>query len=301
MPVTVAISTARRAWGWTRKVTFRRVLPESWKDLPAARRLKYLTWWTTQSADAPERIARDVLRLPRWVWRSMATAEKGVFLERLAWMEPKPDCERIPFPEIRHKRRTYVFPKPKGENITAIEYAAAEDYYKRLDGGDGEGLLLLAATLWRERDSDGRAALRRGDWRVQMFDKAEVEARAERLRSAPPAMLIQALLYFAGLKMYIHRVYRTWLFEGEEDEEEEEDEPASAKATAGKAGTSGPDFGWWGVYQYVAEVGVFGKVPEVYQTPLHDICVFLVRKRMEAERLQSSLPRKTSESESTEF
>jgi len=290
MPLSVAISTERRAFWWTRRTTFRRAIPEAWTDVqPVSRRRRWLRWWLEHPADAPERVARDALRLPGWAWRAMGSRNREAIVEKFAWTEPKPDCERPALPEMKHRRRTYLFPTPKGENISAIEYAAAEDYYKRLDGGDGEALLLLAATLWRERDSDGRAALRRGDWRVPLFDKAEVEARALRLKDAPPEMLMQALLYFIGLKMYVHRVYRTWLFEGEEEEEEEDNPtPDSSPKREGKRG-SGPDFGWWGVYQYAAEVGAFGTVKEVYQTPFHEVCVFLVRKRMEAEKMQSTL------------
>lgn len=289
MPITVAISTARRAWGWTRRATFRRELPESWKEVSATRRRRWLSWWLESPADAPERIARDALRLPGWAWRAMGSAEKSALLEKFAWTEPKPDCENVWFSSFRWKRRTYYFPTPKGENMTAIEYACAEDYYKALDGGDERSLLLLAATFWRERERDADAGLRRGDERVPLYDKAEVEARADRLANAPAEVTMQALLYFAGLKLYVHRVYRTWLFEDSDGEDDDEEADGSESPRRSQASdTDGPDFGWWGTFQYVAEMRVFGNVREVYQTPFHEVCVFLVRKRMEADRLRSA-------------
>lgn len=287
MPLTVAISTTRRVWWWTRRRTFRRELPVSWKDVPATRRRRWLSWWLNSPADAQRRITRDALRLPGWAWLAMDDAERQTLQDQFTWTQPTAQCDQVPIGEFRHRGQVYCFPTPKGQNMTAIEYAAADDYYKALDGGDEHALFLLAATLWRERDADGAAALRRGDVRVPLFDKAEAEARAERLKDAPPEILMQALLYFAGIKMYMHRVYRTWLFEQDEEEDEEEDDDTPPPTGRG---SDGPDFGWWGAFQWVAEVGLFGAVPQVYQTPIHDVCVFMVRKRIEANRLQSAYP-----------
>lgn len=217
----------------------------------------------------------------------MSASNKQAIVSKFSFTEPKPDCEQIPVAEFEWKGQTYGFPSAKGANITCLEYAVAEDYYKALEGGDEQSLWLLAATLWRECDADRRSTLQRGDPRVPLYDKAEVEARAVDFQGAPMEILLQALLYFVGLKMYVHRVYRTWLFDAPEDDDDEE-EDASPEPPTRQSG--GPDFGWWGVFQYVAEVGLFGKVKEVYQTSFHEVCVFLVRKRMEAEKMQRSLP-----------
>jgi len=82
------------------------------------------------------------------------------------------------------------------------------------------------------------------------------------------------------MKMLIHKMYGAWIFDNDE-EEDEQDETAYAKASAGKAG-KGPNFGWWGIYLDVAESGVFGALEKVYQTSIHDICIFLVKKRADA-------------------
>lgn len=288
MPLTVAISTTRRVWWWTRRATFRRELPESWKDVPATRRRRWLSWWLDYPADAQKRITRDALRLPGWAWRAMGDAERQALQDQFRWTQPTAQCTEVPIEQVRHKGRTYCFPTAKGQNMTAIEYAAAEDYYKAVDEGDERSLLLLAATLWRERDADHAAALRRGDVRVPLFDKAEAEDRAERLKDAPPEMLIQALLYFVGLKVYMHRVYRTWLFESNDDDDDEQEEDDSPATPNARPPSDGPDFGLWGAFQWVAEVGVFGVVKEVYQTPIHEVFVFMVRKRIEAERMKSA-------------
>jgi len=140
-------------------------------------------------------------------------------------------------------------------------------------------LLRLSACLWREEDYNEKEALKRGDERVPLHSKEEVEARVIRMATVPTEVLLQALTWWIGMKMLINGMYGAWLFE--QDEEDEEDEPASAEATAGKAG-KGPNFGWWGIFLDVAESGVFGPLAQVYQTSIHDVCIFLVKKRAEA-------------------
>lgn len=223
----------------------------------------------------------------------MGSESKAAIFDKFGWTEPTAQCERVALPEMRHDGRLYCFPTAKGENTTCIEYACADDYYKRIEAGDTEAILLLAATLWRERDYDKAATLRRGDVRTPLFDKAEVEARAKRLQGASPLMPTLALLYFMGLKMYVHRVYKGWIFE-ESDADEDEDEE---REEGQQSGGGGPDFGWWGVFQWVAEVGVFGTEPEVRQKPFHELCVFLVRKRMESDRVQSVSTQRSGEAE----
>ena len=131
--------------------------------------------------------------------------------------------------------------------------------------------------------------LKRGDDRVLIHSQAEVEARVIRMTGAPQEVHIQALMWWIGMKMLVNRMYGKWLFEGDEDEDEEEDTPDYAKATSGEA--KGPNFGWWGIFLDVAESGVFGPLEKVYQASIHDICIFLVKKRAEANRSpESSTP-----------
>lgn len=231
---------------------------------------------------AQRAMVRDLLgKVPGRIRHRLSGFDFASLAMNLSWTEATPQCDSVPIPNFSHRGRSYVLPSRHGENLTCLEYAIADEYYKAFTDGDAGALALLVATLCREEDPDAEAALRRGDKRVPLHDKAEIVARAERLRDAPHEMQLQALLYFGGMKTYMHRVYGKWLFEQPEEEEEDSGIEASKKPR-------GPDFGWWGMLQQVAEGRVFGNIKDVYQASLHEVCVYLVRKRLQEEQAQTA-------------
>jgi hypothetical protein len=236
-------------------------------------------------------MVRDLL--PRWARKAISDLDFAGLTLLLDWIQAEPDCSQVPIPTWIHKGITYHFPTAKGESVSSIEYALADDYYKQFVDGDATALPLLVATIVREHDSDEASALRRDDTRVPLHSKAEVAKRAQALQSAPTELHLQALLYFGGLKAYIHRVYGNWLFE--QDEDEDGDDDTERERQTAKPATGGPDFGWWGIFQAVAESGAFGAIDKVYQTCIHDVCIFLVRKRAESQQTPSQSPEKMPE------
>lgn len=239
---------------------------------------------------AKRAMVRDML--PRWVRQQISDLDFSGLTMLLDWMQVEPDCEDIPIKTFVHKGVTYHFPAPKGQNVCCLEYALADDTYTKFVDGAADNLPQLVATIIRESDTDKAGALKRNDKRVALYSKSEAEERSHRQRKLPPEYTVQALLYFGGLKAYIHRVYGSWLFEASEDDEGDEDAPKESKASRG------PDFGWWGMFQQVAEAGVFGNLQQVYQTSIHDVCIFLVRKRIEADSVNAnSSPKPTQEEE----
>src|SRR5690606_26772363 len=138
----------------------------------------------------------------------------------------------------------------------------------------------------REENPDTAAALRRGDKRTLLNSREEAEARAERLAGLEPYLQFAVLLYFAGLKEYIYKTYKAWLFEDDDDDIEEEkdgDEEDDDEPVQREAAPAQPDFGWWGIYQEAAEAGLFGRLDQVYQASFHDVAMWLVRQRIKAD------------------
>lgn len=218
-------------------------------------------------------------------WRKMLSPmDFAALAAQLDWTHAEAQCEQVAIPHFTHKGQVYVFPKPKGPNVSGVEFALCDDLYKQFSDGDTDALLTLSAAIWRERDTDEAAALRRGDARVPLVSKEEAEARAVRMAKAPAEMHLQALLWFAGLKLYVHRVYGKWLFEEEEEDDEEPDNEQPA------TNSQQPNFGWWGIFLDVAEAGVFGRLEQVYQTSIHDICIYLVKKRADAQSASPPAP-----------
>lgn len=277
-----------------RKTTWRRQLPESWEDIPAKRRGRYYDRLIGNEQEGVRQVLRQLLRLPAWALRAMNADQVGTLTAALAWMPPRPDCVHIPFPSFTHRGVVYHLPKPKGQNVCCLEYPLADDYYlKFYNTGDPEALLCLVAVLCREEKPDRARALSSGDMRVPIFSRAEAEARATRLAGMPPYLQYAVLLYFAGLKEYIYKTYKAWLFEEDdvvEDEEEETEDgeddadPEEEDRPQEAAAPSGPDFGWWGIYQEAAEAGLFGTLEQVYQASFHDVAMWLIRQRVKADQ-----------------
>lgn len=296
IPVTVTAERAPR-WWWPRstKKTWRRALPEDWREIPPRRRRLYYSLVVTDARAGMRQVVRQCLRLPAWALRAMRAEEVAAMAGALAWMLPKPDCERLPFPSFRHRGVNYHFPKPKGENMTCIEYPIADEYYLQfVRGGDESALLLLTATIVREQDADTSRNLREEDDRVPLHSRAEIVARANRLRTAPVEYQMAALLFFAGMKEYVHRVYGPHLFEmddeddtTETDEHEEKDPEPDQDADAG--------FGWWGILQDVAEAGLFGNMRQVYQANFHEVCMYLVRQTIKVRQMRAQSKRQKAQ------
>lgn len=286
----VSITSKRRRWWQYRPRRLSLQMPESWGEVrPMSRRRRWMRWLMTLPIEAARRaMVRDLT--PRWVRSSLSELDMAGLTLLLSWIHDKPQCESVPVPEFTHRGRTYYFPRNKGENIRGIDYAIASDYYDEFLAGNPKGLLNLTACLWRETDPNPQRAVERDDIRIPLHNRTEVESRAELIKKAPAWVMLQALLYFGGLKEYIHRIYGTWLFE--EPDEEEEDAPPTP---------SGPNFGWWGIFQDIAITGAYGKVPEVEQCLLHELCVFLVKRQADARVVSNqSSPARRSDDEETD-
>jgi len=285
IPVRISYpSDTLRWWRRLRRRDFVLQVPERWDEAGSLRRRQ--RWWRWIIAlprpAAQRAMLRDLLRhLPRSILGQLPPLDFAALASLLDWTQAEMQCDQVPVPHCTVGGRMYHMPTAKGANVTCLEYAIADDYYSQFVQGDPTALLHLVATIWREQHADSADALRRGDKRAPLFDKAEIEARAVRLKKMPEDLQLQALMYFAGLKKYVHRVYGKWIFE-QPDEGEEPDEKRQE--------SRGPDFGWWGILQQVAESGTFGIIAQVNQASIHEVCVFLVRKRIEADNFRSQAP-----------
>jgi len=264
----------RRRWTFRRR-RFSLHLPESWEQLTLPQRQRWWRWLMTLPRQAAVRaMVRDLL--PRWVRASISDLDFAGLTTLLDWVQAEHDCSQIAIPSFQHQGVTYHFATAKGESVSCIEYALADDYYKDFSEGNESALLRLVATIWREADMDEARALRRDDKRVPLYSKSEVEKRAKALQSAPMEIHLQALLFFGGLKAYIYRVYGKWLFEEPDDPEDDADTATEQPPP------SAPDFGWWGIFQRLAESGTYGVKDQVLQESIHEVCINLVRKQVES-------------------
>lgn len=281
MHVAIRSESRRPTLFWRRLFSFQ--LPESWTDIPYPERRKVFRANCTSQDEAARLILKK--RIPRR-WRRLLTAMDVVAMRAVLdrYLTNVSDCTQVALPWIRHKGVLFFLPEENGRNMACAEFAVADNYYEKMLKGDVEALHLMTYTLYRMKEKDEAAALRRGDVRVPFHSYTESAAMLNAYGPPPMEMQVQATMYMSGLKAWIHRVYGSWIFE-QPDEDEESDESPGAASTP-----NGPDFGWWGILQAVAEGGVFGPLEQVYQSNLHEVCVYLVRKRQEADRLQAMTP-----------
>lgn len=190
---------------------------------------------------------------------------------------------------FNHNGKIHYLPAAHGRNMSAIEFPIADDYYEKyLLHNDEEALLYLVATLARPTHKSVDFS-RTGDRRIPLESRAQVEDRAPRLKGLPDEIKVAVLMYFAGIKSYVHELYGPWLFDKKEDDKEAKDEEDEQQTGAGM-------FGWWGLYMDVAESGVFGNLDQVYQSNFHTICMYLVKKKEQQTEMERRMQLSSSPS-----
>lgn len=278
MPLKIEITLPTRPWWRPRAKVYRRDLPASWTEVAPARRLPlFRALLTGPGALGRLRAIRSLLRLPKPVFLGLADDDLAALLDAASWLDMQPTPEPI-LPSFEHRGVRYYAPLGHGLNLVALEYPIADEAFGNIlrDAGD-EAQRLLVATLYREANPDEDAVVRRGDIRAPLLTRWEAEARAKRLEGLPREICDAVLLYFAGVKLYVHKAYGAHLFEQPDD-----DDPEAAQQAA-----TTPSLGWWGVYFNLAQDGPFGRnVEEVYQTAFHDVCLFLVDRKRQEERMK---------------
>lgn len=248
------------------------MIPEAWADLTATDRLRYLRYLIT--LDRPEaltKIAQEILSLSARRFRQLPPELFVQVVDKIAWMTAEPTPEPL-FSSFEYKGCRYHLPKAKFKNGTCLEYPIADDYYNAFVAGDNEALLLLTATLCRKAKDKVNDVERTGDIRIEMLSRSEAEANAIRMTGLPMEVQIGVMLYFGGVKQYIHDTYAGWIFQ----------KPDPDNADAESEG-DGVMFGWWGVYMDIAESAVFGNLQQVYQSNFHTLCMYLTKKKKEAD------------------
>ena len=267
--MTVAFSETARS----RKI--RRPLPMGLKSIEPQRRIFVLRQLLANEGDAGKVAAlKAILALPERTWRRLSPAHVADLLDRLPWLDIAPS----PVPMVdwfEHKGARYFLPAANFENGTCLEYPLADEYLTAYAADGSESALRrLAATLCREATADTAEALRRGDPRVKLHSRAEGDARADRLAGLPSEWQVVVLLYFAGVKLLVHRLYGAWLFQQPEEDGEEKE-----------AAEQGDGLGWWGLYMDAAG-GDVQKLEAIEQSSFHTFCLMEVRRRKQQKQAE---------------
>jgi len=202
---------------------------------------------------------RELVGLSQREWERLHPEDVEAFSAGLKWLNTTPIRKPIRN-SFRVGLRRYYLPDEDFLDGQAMAYALADGYFEEVVKPENNqaattASLRLLATIARPRKGLSRAPL---------GSVEEVEARAERFRKLPPEYVVHALMYWAGVKMAISEAYGTMLFEPSPL-----DDPTPNNI---------PNYGWWSIFQDVAEGGVFGNLQAVERANFHEVCQWLARK-----------------------
>jgi hypothetical protein len=252
-------------------------LPESWQEVPTRLVLPLYKLLTNYPiADAKVRALQLLVNLPKLLFLSLTDEQVGDLVDKMEWF--KIDASAVPLiKEFEHNNITYYLPGEGLDNAAAIEFPLSDGFFEEYYNDNNEAaLLLLIATLCREANPDEKEIISRGDKRIMLTSRYEVEARAEKLKGLPLEIQGIVLSYFIGCKSFVFDAYGEFLFKKEEE---------GMKTQAPRSAF----LGWWGIYQDIAESGVFGNLEQVHQTNFHTIALYLVKKKLEADENKAKM------------
>lgn len=268
----VELTTNRRRWTLFLRRRFVFQLPTTWDECP--NRNKLFRMAITDPVAARWHLIRSLV--PRR-WRlHIPKMEMGSLFVATEWITPQSRCDVLPITSVTIKGKTYVAPGANGTNVCAGEFVVADEQYTAAIAGDATAAQKLTAILYREKEADTRLAARLGDERVRFYHLQETEYAPQ----FPQEVQAAATLYFSGLKKWVSDVYGPHIFE--QPDEDENGNPIHTPDTA-------PNFGWWGILQTIAESGTFGNMDQVYQANIHEVCIYLVRKKTEADKMKEAV------------
>lgn len=247
----------------------RRALPGSWEAAgeDAWELLRDLCRWPPGPGKL--RAMRRLLGLSKRDFRRLDTDTIITLDAGLPWLALGP-IEQAIRPQLRRGLRRWQMPARAGEDLNAMEYALADEYFMEAMNAENPGpaAARLTALLLRPLYKGKRRAVN---------DRDEIDAAAKKLAKVGPEWAAQSIMYWAGVKKFVFDTYGPWLFTPPPEEgDEEEEQPKN----------QGPELGWWGRYMDIAESGTFGPLDAVHKTGFHTLCIWLIKKE-EAARAQT--------------
>lgn len=268
-----------------------RQLPDTWADLSPGQVWRCIDLLMTHTERIP--VLRYLLDLPPFILASMSRAELYDILRCISWMEidqrataPAAPYIDLPRHTIRHTpgrevlqrlpSRLYL-PCAEWANVVGMEYALVDDlYHQYLEASPADAQdiqeRMIAIILRPAGPSDDPHS----DPRTRLVSLQQTETWLSVVRSISPGIKAYITLLISANIQHIHDSYQRWLFPQSQESDDSSD--LTASSGTGDLGGGGLNFGWWGAFMDVASDGIFGDLDRVHQTPIHTICMHLIRQ-----------------------
>lgn len=261
----------------TRKKKVTLQLPEKWAEVTPKQAFELMPLVALPpSPKASFRALKVFMNGSSKYLRKMRPGQVASLTFCVSWLWEEDMTEAV-IPWFEQDGQRYLLPDAMLENITCLEWLLAEEYYKELlESPNEKSMQNLMGTLCREPDRDKAAGMARDDMRVVLYSRKEAEQRGQRLVDVDERVKLFVMAFFSGCKKWVHTTYKSWLFKGPEEGEENE-QPTSII----------DQLGWYGIFQNVAESGVFGNMENVLvRTKFKDVCLFLITKKEQYEEMK---------------
>lgn len=246
-------------------------VPDSWEQLTPAQLLQLipLVFCLEQSTFARVNALKILLPLNAWTWQRIQAEQVYDMLDVVKWLWTKP-LAQTPISSFDHEGITYHLPDGRFKNVSGIEFAMTDFYFRRFCRPKPDLLALdkLIATLCRPL----AAGLNENDpfWngdKRERYNAAIVDRRALAFASLPVGIKVLVMQYTAANIAEIQRQYHK-IFE-------------PAGKSAGPASSVPP---WLACMFDLAEKQVFGSWEMTCHTPIHTLLLYLTNKKANAEQ-----------------
>ena len=237
---------------WFYKTTY---LPVSWDQIdPGLLKVVLKTLVSYPETTARLFILRRLLRMNRRTFARLSDGQLWDLLNCISFISLK-DLRSQP---IKSFAKGWTLPDTNFRYGTCYEFAKADYYFKRFkESKSKQDLDLFFATLARHKNNPS-------------INEEEIKSKLSKIKKTPEYIKLVTVCYFGGIKNLVHDLYGEFLFKSDLESN------SSASAYVPKFNLE-----WWGIFNSIAESGVFGNIRSVHQSNFHDVCTYLVQKKEE--------------------
>lgn len=265
--------------------TYPAQLPQTWQEYISMgfdAHAALQTMLSFSDIAAKVRLLRTILKLPKRIFNALPDDDIAALILQIESLSLDASPEPI-ITEFTYNHTLYILPLARFENGSALEFAIADDCFKKAtETADETALLELCATLCRPQNPDKAATIIASDRRIALKSRGEVQHRAETFNNLDPSVQVAVFLYFAGVKKYIFDMYGGAIFTQPEPELDLSGNPTTEPTES----TPTPEelFGWWGIFMELAENPK--NLSSIHAMNFHELCLWLVRKKLQADKMK---------------
>ena len=231
-------------------------IPSSWSELDPKQRVAALTILLNEQDEgvAKYEIIKMILDLKPKVFKQLPNSLISEIAPLLDWCKIEPNYVPI-FDEVKVQNSTVKLLKAGFENALMFQFAYCDFYfYKFQNEPNKESLIGLLASMAAKSIED-------------------IDEKIQLLQHVEDVYLIAALNFFIGVKKYLAEVYIE-IFDAVEANENEVIEVPN------------PIFNWHSTAEDIAETNIFGNKDAVMMRNVHEIFLYLRRKKQEAAEMK---------------